>query len=134
MVLVLLLILSCDLISSDSQENYGACSRDIEEMLDFYEERGFVRILIDLAMDDFVPKHQLDEEEWREQRKEIIEFQNKFVNILEKNEIKFSGLKKGSDPWLSMSVNEKEGLLFICNHKRVQLVHHARLYSIPTPP
>ncbi len=84
-VITLLLLPACELMPQDnpvvqeedpvieeenakpeSEEYYGVCSM---ELFDIVDERGFVPIMIDLVMEDYVPRSQLDEDEWREQRK-----------------------------------------------------------------
>lgn len=83
--------------------SYGTCP---VELFDTVKESGFLPIIIDLVMEDYIPRSELNEEEWEEQRKAIIELQNEFLHILEENDLKIEAIKKGSRPWLAMHVDE----------------------------
>lgn len=109
----------------DDEEYYGVCSM---ELFDIVDEREFVRVIIDLVMEDYVPRSELNEEEWEEQRKAIIELQNEFLRVLEEYELKIEGIKKGSRPWLAMAIDE-QALQFICKHELVETVTHDGLDS-----
>ncbi|MEX0686038.1 MAG: hypothetical protein WD267_08135 [Balneolales bacterium] len=106
----------------NSEEYFGVCRM---ELFDFHDEMGYVQIVIDLVMEDYVHRSQLDDVEWEEQRKSIIKLQNKFRQILEENGLIFLYFNMGSDPWLATAVDE-QALLFICKHEMVETVFRDR--------
>ena len=90
--LLYLLVSSCDLFvaenngGQDEEEFIGACP---VSLFDIVNERGFVWIMVELEMEDYVPHSQLDEEEKKKQNKAISNLQEEFLNILEEEDLKF---------------------------------------------
>lgn len=110
-----LFVTSGEQLQNEEEETIGVCSADL---FDFVDEHESIRIVIDLVMEDYEPRSQLDADEWEEQREEIIELQNEFLEKLEDNDLNISAVNKGSRPWLALGVEEPE-LRFICKHDMV---------------
>ena len=122
--LLFLLISNCDLLvggnrgGQDEEEFIGACPASL---FDTINERGFVRIMFDLIMEDYVPESELDEEEIKKQREAIAALQDEFLDTMK--DMNISVRRKGwTRPWLSMRVEDEQALNFICRHEKVKAV------------
>jgi len=104
--------------NKNSYSDIGVCDKSLFETVD---EKGVLSIIINLKMENYIPEHELTENEIEEQREAIKELQEKFLESLESLDYSL-GRKGEKRPWISLTVTNKTTTEFICNSEMVDTV------------
>ena len=109
--------------NKNSYSDIGVCDKSLFETVD---EKGIIRIIVDLKMENSTYENDLTEDELRQL---ILEIQDEFIESLEAEGLNVSNIKRGLgviNPWLAMNV-DKDALMFICKDERVNSVSQDEL-------
>ncbi len=119
--LILLLVAGVVLTIGCSKNSYtdiGVCDKSLFDTVD---EKGVLSIIINLKMENYIPEHELTENEIEKQREAIKELQEKFLESIES--LDYSLRRKGERrTWLSLTVTSKTTTEFICSCGMVDTV------------
>ena len=121
---ILLVIFGCDIISSENNDNFGHCDKELFQSV---SERNSLRLIIRYDM-EYEREGLLSEEEALEQRERIAAMHEKLFSKMEELGLEYSGANTLIFyPSVAMSVKEP-GLQFLCTSELVESVREGQRF------